>query len=569
MRCFTLFLRSVPLLFALQLGVYAMPVSVGHAPLSMDISSHVEIATDEAGTFTIDAVRQGALDFAPNQAGFLYFHFSHTRYWLKLDVINTTLSLQPYVLHIPTSWLDRVQLYHIRPDGTMTTQQAGDHYLRQARSIDHKDLLFEVPLSSGENRIYVALESLDAMQVPLYLVEQALFAKQDRDTMLLYGFVFGVFVLMALYNLFYFLYTRDRLYGIYALYILFFGMMTFSVQGFGLHYFWSDALWLNERSYNFFLMGYLGFMVYFANEFLQTKNSAMQWNRVLRFAALFYGVMALLSWIAPYALMMELGVYSAALIPFIVAMPALVALGSSNIWARFYIIGWLPNISLYTVWALGFFGFLPYSLFVAHANTIGVLIELLVFSFAMVYRIQSIVQSKEQLEHDILIDALTGIKNRYAFSKEFAPRIEETLRVQGELYFAIVDVDHFKRYNDAYGHPKGDEVLRSVAQLLKSHSNHEGEAVYRLGGEEFGIVWSQAYTPSAPARLEALRQGIMALAIPFKEVETHVLTASIGMVRIDGRTLSASMQIYKKADEALYEAKELGRNRVVYRESIG
>jgi len=162
------------------------------------------------------------------------------------------------------------------------------------------------------------------------------------------------------------------------------------------------------------------------------------------------------------------------------------------------------------------------------------------------------------------VDALSGLPNRRA--------LDETLaRLSGEYAIAMVDIDHFKQFNDTHGHDAGDRVLQVVAQQLRR--THNGRA-FRYGGEEFCLLFTGARAREAAkaceesrARIEAMRVRVRSMPTKGKRMpaDTEVkVTASIGVAFRDEQMRFAS-EVIKAADQALYRAKAKGRNRVMVR----
>jgi len=134
------------------------------------------------------------------------------------------------------------------------------------------------------------------------------------------------------------------------------------------------------------------------------------------------------------------------------------------------------------------------------------------------------------------------------------------------LALAMIDIDYFKLYNDSYGHIKGDEILKAVAEALSGCMKRSGDYCFRLGGEEFGVVFTSSSIDEAIAMTERLRRSVEALKIRHCRSRTsELLTASLGLCTVDFATNSGlrivSEMLYQKADEALYSAKREGRNR--------
>lgn len=172
---------------------------------------------------------------------------------------------------------------------------------------------------------------------------------------------------------------------------------------------------------------------------------------------------------------------------------------------------------------------------------------------------------KDWLARVALLDPLTGIANRRHLDNEL-PRLCRRASESGEaLCVGMIDVDHFKRFNDRYGHPEGDAALRRIATALQSVVR-QGDVVARYGGEEFAFVLG---TDSDPApMLERFAAAVAGLEIPHADSPTGWLTISTGAVVARPPDLTMETLV-RMADEALYAAKQAGRNRVVVRTPDG
>ncbi len=163
-------------------------------------------------------------------------------------------------------------------------------------------------------------------------------------------------------------------------------------------------------------------------------------------------------------------------------------------------------------------------------------------------------------------DPLTGLGNRLRLREDL-----ETLQGRAERYghgYAVVlcDVDHFKAYNDHHGHLAGDEALRRVANAIAAHAR-KGDAAYRYGGEEFLIILPEQTADAATATADRLRRAVEDLRLPHEANAPGVVTVSAGVAAFSDQ--DTSDDVLKRADAALYEAKEAGRNRVGTRVSRG
>lgn len=157
-----------------------------------------------------------------------------------------------------------------------------------------------------------------------------------------------------------------------------------------------------------------------------------------------------------------------------------------------------------------------------------------------------------------LLDSLTGLPNRAGLQKRMEEEYERWQRYGGKLLLVVLDVDHFKRVNDQFGHLAGDKVLRLIAQQL-SRRLRKSDFIGRFGGEEFVILMPGTSPEQAARVLDELRAGIEASPFHFKK-ERVTITISIGYTEFrPGDTLE---QIFERADQAMYRAKDGGRNRL-------
>jgi diguanylate cyclase (GGDEF)-like protein len=157
-------------------------------------------------------------------------------------------------------------------------------------------------------------------------------------------------------------------------------------------------------------------------------------------------------------------------------------------------------------------------------------------------------------------DGLTGLKNRGAFDDDYARLWQQAMRDRRALALLLIDVDHFKAYNDLYGHQAGDQALRRVAQVVQRFARRPLDIAARYGGEEFILALYDLGAEHVREIAEQLRESIQALAIQHDESPAGVVTASIGLSIVSprpGRSPEGAVQL---ADEALYAAKRGGRN---------
>lgn len=198
-------------------------------------------------------------------------------------------------------------------------------------------------------------------------------------------------------------------------------------------------------------------------------------------------------------------------------------------------------------------------------NQIFIIIFISIFVIVTIF---STIKNHNKLEYlvnkyksDSITDGLTGLYNR----KYFDGILEETTAVSyennWESAFVMIDIDFFKQFNDTYGHDAGDVALKTVSNVLDTLFKGEYDYVFRLGGEEFGILIFNIDRITLEKRLKSLQNAIAAQKIKHSASKTEFLTLSMGVVLIDKQIYHMSRtDIYKLADKKLYQSKEYGRD---------
>jgi len=160
-------------------------------------------------------------------------------------------------------------------------------------------------------------------------------------------------------------------------------------------------------------------------------------------------------------------------------------------------------------------------------------------------------------------DGLTGIANRRQFDEVLDLEWRRAYRAESPLSLLMIDIDHFKAFNDAHGHQRGDDYLKGIAAALRDGMNRPGDIVARYGGEEFAVILPATDEGGALSCAERLRAAVLALEIPHDRPGAPLTaTVSIGVATVLPREGTSSATLIAAADEALYRAKSEGRNRV-------
>jgi diguanylate cyclase (GGDEF)-like protein len=252
-----------------------------------------------------------------------------------------------------------------------------------------------------------------------------------------------------------------------------------------------------------------------------------------------------------------------------------------DLWLLVVMCAWIFDIALSAVlnagrYDLGFYAGRIYGL----VSTSFVLIVLIIENSKLYIQVLQLRESDrrkaDKLHQLSVVDAMTGIANRRAFEEALDQEWRRAVRHNTGLCLAMVDVDYFKRFNDAYGHVAGDRCLRTVAQALASRARRAGEMAARYGGEEFAVLLPHTEIDVAYRLAEQMCEVVRQQRIPHAGSEVApFVTISVGVASAtqlshagasNGQRLEATALV-KAADQALYQAKKSGRNRAASAQS--
>ncbi len=517
-----------------------------------------------------------------------------------------------WVLLVGNPLLDYLDAYGL--DGERI-YQAGDQRPFASRWIDHRQLVLPLRLAAGESReLVLRMQTAGSANLSASLMTATDFEHREQRMLLLQGLFFGALMAMALYNLSIHLITRDRNYLWYSLFVASFAGYQFIQLGFALQWLWPQALAWQQLSFPLSSAIATLFGTLFTYGVLDLRRAPPFYTWLTR---LLLGCTLLVMALALFA------PYQAALFgsfALVVVGAVLACLFTLLRWragfqaARLFAAGWFVLIAASLFSILTGTGLLPYSRLTLHAQQIGGLIELAVFSIALAARIRQAQREHQQAQIDLFAkehqlrleqakgldlqkqinegletrvkqrtaaleqalsdlseanrqlseinrhDGLTGLLNRQTFNEELGRCLARADRGQRPLSLLMMDLDHFKQVNDQHGHLAGDTCLRHAAERMQ-RCLRGGDLLARFGGEEFVAILSDTDLAGANGLAERLRADLARHPCPYQD-QSIALSLSIGVCSSHpGAELSAEL-LLQRADQALYRAKADGRNRV-------
>jgi diguanylate cyclase (GGDEF)-like protein len=233
--------------------------------------------------------------------------------------------------------------------------------------------------------------------------------------------------------------------------------------------------------------------------------------------------------------------------------------------ARFYLLAFSLLAVFVYIYVFQGLGLIPATRFTNMSMTLGAALEALFLAFALADRIRHLQQEKDAAkERETLFkslsqtDPLTGLFNQRVLTERLAAELDQARIHHGPLSVIMMDLDHFKDYNDRYGHPEGDQVLKALAGVIRT-SIRDTDCPCRYGGEEFTVILPGTRAEHAAAVAERIRRSLADQVFePTPGREEHV-TVSLGVT--EHRPDDTAPNLIARADQALYQAKTDGRNR--------
>ncbi len=587
-----------------QVGTSAAAVRLTPQALSVPLAPQITVLEDAGGTMTLADVQRRAADFRPSGVrddAAINFGYSSSAWWLRIDLAADPEAARDWLLDIAFPTLDNIEYFG--PGGEHRV--AGDRLPFAARPLLHRNFVFPVRLDeSGVGVIWLRVVSEGTLTIPVRLWRHEAFWQESLSSYAMLAVYFGMLLALAAYNLLLWFSLRDHNYLTYVLFAVSMAVGQLSLNGLGNQFLWPDwPVWGNLAfSTGFAATGFFGAL--FTRGFLETRRNLPRLDGAIIGLAGLFALCAVAPLLAPYrlaAIMTSLTGVSFSLIAVVAGVRCWRA-GQAG--ARVFILAWTALLLGVVVVGLRNLDLLPTTFLSFYAIQIGSAVEMVLLSFALAERINDLQREKDiargeaittrqelvaalqrsevdlerrvaartgelesinaklrenerQLQALAHTDVLTGLANRLLLDARLEQSMQHARRSRGQVALLLIDIDHFKAINESRGHAIGDEVLRTVAERLRA-TVREVDTVARIGGDEFVIVLSSI---SGAADAERMAEKLVAgISEPMRVLGMPIeCSASIGVALFGGGELTAA-ELLRRADRAMYAAKEAGRN---------
>lgn len=579
-------------------GARAQPVLLDDGQGQVQLAPHLNHAVDPDGRADSAAMfaRAGRGEFEPLPGGNTTLGFTEGAYWFHAELFNTHAGLQRWLLVLHYPLLDNVDIYLRYPDGRVQHMASGDSLPFSARSIRYRHPNFWVDLPTRTRvELLVRVSSRSSLQVPLALYTPTAFAELERDSQLGIGLFYGILLALFFYNLVLWLSLRDASHFWYMFHVSAFGLVMLCLNGLAFEYLWPNSPWLANYAVPLSMALSQVAMHQFVRVFLELRDRQPRANVVSLLIIAFYVLMGLASLVMEYRAVVKpltLAVFPGAL--FILGV-TINAIRQGYAPAKVFLAAWGFLLLGTALYASVSFGLLQKGFLTEYGIQIGSALEMILLSFALAYRyarlrgeneklvrehneqlerhvarrtselstaLEQLAEANQRLRESNRRDALTGLFNRRHFRDVFEHQLHHAAEHRQPLGVLLIDLDHFKQVNDTHGHLAGDECLRTLGRCLGDSLSVHGALLARFGGEEFVAVVPDIEGERLLQLAEQLRVRICSEPVRYAGNNIGV-TASIGAFVLRPGTGIGVDEALQRADDALYAAKDRGRNRVI------
>lgn len=604
-------LLSVLLITGVLTGqAHAIPLDQ-RAPM-IDLGAELDFLEDPQQRLTLSDLRALPDDrWQRNGSPVFNAGFSTSSFWFRLELEIKNPREDHWLLEIANPLLDHIEVYFVRGEHILAPISLGDSLPFSSRPIDHRNFLLRLPaVDEGESLIlFIRADTSGTMQLPIRAWQSDAFIEHEQVSLMWQCVFYGIMLAMAVVNLFVYLATRNRSYLFYVGTVMSLLLFQATLHGYGYQMLWPDNQWWQDKSVAFFIACTSAFSMYFAISFLKLKQQKPLYYYPFALFAFLGSCGIIFALVLPYALALRFAVAAIALgSPLCILIGALL-LRNGFMPARFYLLAWTMLMGSSIFLLASKTGYLQVSWLTENIQQIGATLQAVLLALALADQIEQmhkeqlaaqdaqlrhereIRESQEranaQLERRVdertreladvirkladanerlakmsIIDELSGLNNRRYFNQKFEADFKAAYREQTPIAVIMLDIDFFKQINDQYGHLVGDRCIAHVAGIIRDSVTRSSDIVARYGGEEFVVVLCNTQAEGAWHVGEEIRKRVERTPLQWRN-ESITLSISGGVAAIVPPHYSAMMVLLDKADNALYEAKQTGRNRLV------
>jgi len=318
------------------------------------------------------------------------FGFTKSVYWFKIDLRNLSAADDTrWWVKIDYPLLEYIDIYLLKPDGTLIKhEKTGTSQPFSFRDIGSHYFISDLPLKNiPDSTLYLRVKTQSSMQLPLSVFSSETLMEELEQNNFFVGIYYGIFFIVLLYNIVLYIYTRDRNYMRYILFLLSFILWQLSFDGLGIKYIWGDTLWFIEHGSSMFIALTSFCALYFSRHFLNTPLYAPKVDSLIVLMMLISIVMVAASLYFPYSTVIPFNASLASVLPLLLLIAGLSVMRHEYRAARFYVAGWSSFLIATIIFTLNKFDLIPSFYGINNVQQVGSAIEMIFLSLALADRV--------------------------------------------------------------------------------------------------------------------------------------------------------------------------------------
>lgn len=586
-------------------GAHAAPqlVSFDDREPGIVLSRHAQVLEDREGRLTLADLLDTVHAWAPHDDDTFNFGFTTSTWWVRVSLRNADAHEVQRVLDVGSTLQDAVDLYVVRSGADEAGAPRIDHIEHIAtgdrRPFNARPVATRVPslpirFAGGEQLdVYVRLATHDGLHeaVALKLWPPSDYARAEQTENLMFGLYYGALGTVLAYNLFLFVSTRQRSFGLYVAYVSAFLFWSFTFRGYAFQYLWPDSPVFNNQvlpiaaaacycTFSVFMISYLDTRRALPAGLHRTVVGSAIGNALCVTPALFNHYALSFAMSIPFGVTLMVSAFASGLV--------LLRRGSRP--ARFFLISFAALTVGVIVYYLRVLGLVPSNVVTENFLQFGSAAEVLLLAFGLADQMNQLKAGKLQAEREALaaqtalstelerlvarrtkalelanlrlqesavLDDLTGAFNQRHFGAVLGAEVARHARHGAPMALCLFNLDGFGAYNHEHGHAAGDDLLQNVAHVVRERMRRAGDQLFRVDADQFAVLLNPGHVADDTAAfVEQLRA----------DVSTLDVTASFGLLVLSSSASAhRADEVLAAAQTLLDQARSAGRNRVVSR----
>lgn len=377
------------LFFTLFFSLQASVLQLHNDSSSSSIETSIEYLEDRDGNLSHKEIQKSL--FTPyTKERSVNFGFTQSVYWFKIDLNNLNPNQnKKWWIKIDYPLLESIDLYLIKNSGEILKyQRMGTSQPFASREVASHHFISELPLKNVvDSTLFLRVKTQSSMQLPLSILSsESLLAEMEQNNFFV-GVYYGLFIIILLYNIVLFIYTSDRNYLRYILFLVSFILWQLSFDGLGIKYVWGDTRWLIEHGSSA-LIAFTAFCaLYFSRHFLNTPRFSPRMDKIIVVMMIFSIIMMMASSVLTYGQVIPINALLASIIPIVLLSAGLLVMRHEYQAARFYVAGWSSFLIATIIFAFNKFDLIPSFYGINHVQQIGSAVEMIFLSLALAHRV--------------------------------------------------------------------------------------------------------------------------------------------------------------------------------------